>query len=298
MKLKRKQRWFLFSIVLLVTVPIVGTIAFLLTEPTVDTIWEAFYFTIVTMFTVGYGDVYPTTTTSQVVAVFIIVGGVTAAISTLQTFFNILVSRDIRQELGLPARRIKMKNHIILCGYGNVGQQILQKLVERKENFAIIENDPSRVAHLVENNVPVISGDAAANDTLLRANIMEAKAMILTMHDPTNIMVVIAAKRANPDIFIVSEVEDNRNQEVLKKLGADVIVHCFEMGARVMVSKARRTIMDPVCGAEVTTAIAKYTWEYEGQKYYFDSKECMQAFEKNPSRFVELVGLTEACNIP
>lgn len=298
MKLKRKQRWFLFSIVLLVTVPIVGTIAFLLTEPTVDTIWEAFYFTIVTMFTVGYGDVFPTTTTSQVVAVFIIVGGVTAAISTLQTFFNILVSRDIRQELGLPARRIKMKNHIILCGYGNVGQQILQKLVERKENFAIIENDPSRVAHLVENNVPVISGDAAANDTLLRANIMEARAMILTMHDPTNIMVVIAAKRANPEIFIVSEVEDNRNQEVLKKLGADVIVHCFEMGARVMVSKARRTIMDPVCGAEVTTAIAKYMWEYEGQKYYFDSKECMQAFEKNPSRFVELVGLTEACNIP
>jgi len=141
-----------------------------------------------------------------------------------------------------------MKNHIILCGYGNVGQQIYQKLVDKKEDFVIIESDPGRVSYLVDNNVPVISGDASSNDTLQRANIKDARAMILTMHDPTNIMVVIAAKRVNPNVFIVSEVEDSRNQEVLQKLGADAVVHCFEMGARVMVSKARRTIMDPVCG--------------------------------------------------
>jgi voltage-gated potassium channel len=200
--------------------------------------------------------------------------------------------------LGLPSRRIRMKNHIILCGYGNVGQQIYQKLKERKEEFIIIESDTNRVAYLVDNNIPVISGDASSNDTLLRANIMEAKAMILTMHDPTNIMVVIAAKRVNPSIYIVSEVEDNRNQGVLEKLGADAVVHCFEMGARVMVSKARRTIMDPVCGTEVTPTTAKFTWEHEGNMYYFDSKECKEAFEKNPSRFVEMAGLVEACKVP
>lgn len=190
-----------------------------------------------------------------------------------------------------------MKNHIILCGYGNVGQHIFKQLKEKGDKFVVVEKDSARVTYLVDNGIQVISGDATDPDTLQRANINDAKALVLTMHDPTNIMVVIAAKRINPNLYIVSEVEDMRNLEVLRKVGADEIVHCFEMGARVMVSKARRTILDPVCGAEVTSAV-KYTWEYEGQKYYFDSKECMEAFEKNPSRFVEMVGLTDTCKVP
>lgn len=284
--------------ILIGIVPIIGTIGFLFLEPTVHTVWEAFYFTIITIFTVGYGDVYPTTKASQVLAVFVVVLGFTALITSLQSIFNHVLSQDLREELGLPSRRTKMKNHIILCGYGNVGQHIFKQLKEKGDKFVVVEKDSSRVTYLVDNGVQVISGDATDPDTLQRANINDAKALVLTMHDPTNIMVVIAAKRINPNLYIVSEVEDMRNLEVLRKVGADEIVHCFEMGARVMVSKARRTILDPVCGAEVTTATAKFTWEYEGQKYYFDSKECMEAFEKNPSRFVEMVGLTDTCKVP
>jgi voltage-gated potassium channel Kch len=223
--------------------------------------------------------------------------GFTALITSLQSIFNHVISLDLREELGLPSRRTRMKNHIILCGYGNVGQRIYEQLKEKGEKFIIVEEEPTRVAYLVDHGIQVISGDATTADTLLRANINEAKAMVLTMHDATNIMVVIAAKRINPTIYIVSEVEDIRNLEVLRKVGADEIVHCFEMGARVMVSKARRTVLDPVCGTEVTPSTAKYSWEYEGQKYYFDSKECMEAFEKSPARFVEMIGLTDTCKI-
>lgn len=298
MKLRRRQIWLLSSLILIIFVPIIGTIGFYLLEPTVDTIWEAFYFTVITIFTVGYGDVYPTTTASQILAVIVVVLGFTAVITSLQSIFNHIISLDLREELGLPSRRTRMRNHIILCGFGNVGQQIYKKLSDKKESFIIIESDPERVAFLVDNGIPVISGDAASNDTLMRANIKEARALVLTMHDPTNIMAVIAAKRVNPNIYIVSEVEDNRNQEVLEKLGADAVVHCFEMGARVMVSKARQTVMDPVCGAEMTPGSAKFESEFEGQKYYFDSQECLEAFQKNPSRFVELLGLYDTCEVP
>jgi voltage-gated potassium channel len=298
MKLRRRQKWFLASLILIGTVPIIGTIGFLILEPTVHTLWEAFYFTIVTIFTVGYGDLYPTTMASQALAVFVVVLGFTALITSLQSIFNHVISMDLREELGLPSRRVRMKNHIILCGYGNVGQRIFEQLKEKGDKFVVVEKDQARVAYLVDNGTQVISGDATDPDTLQRANIDEARAMVLTMHDPTNIMVVIAAKRINPHIYIVSEVEDMRNLEVLRKVGADEIVHCFEMGARVMVSKARRTTLDPVCGAEVTPATAKFTWEYEGKKYYFDSKECLEAFEKSPARFVEMVGLTDTCRVP
>ena len=298
MTLKRRQKWFLISVMLLIIIPIVGTVGFLLMEPTVQNPWQAFYFTIITIFTVGYGDVYPTTKASQFLAVIVVVLGFTAVITTLQGLFNTVITSDIREELGLPSRRFRMKNHIILCGYGNVGQRIYEQLKEKGEKFIVVEKDSTRVAYLVDMGVQVISGDATDPDTLKRASINEAKAMVLTMHDPTNIMVVIAAKRINPNVFIVSEVEDMRNLEVLRKVGADEIVHCFEMGARVMVSKARRKILDPVCGLEVTPSTAKFTWEYRGQKYYFDSKECLEAFEKNPDRFVEIVGLTDTCNVP
>jgi len=298
MTLKRRQKWFLTSLILILVIPIIGTIGFYYLEPAIDTTWESFYFTIITIFTVGYGDVYPTTRASQMLAVIVVVLGFTAVITTLQGLFNTVITSDIREELGLPSRRSRMKNHIILCGYGNVGQRIFEQLKERGEKFVVIEKDQSRVAFLVDSGMQVISGDATDPDTLQRANIGDAKAMVLTMHDPTNIMVVIAAKRLNPSIFIVSEVEDMRNLEVLRKVGADEIVHCFEMGARVMVSKARRTVMDPVCGVEVNPSTAKYSWEYQGQKYYFDSKECLEAFEKNPVRFVEMVGLTDTCKVP
>jgi voltage-gated potassium channel len=298
MTLKRRQKWFLTSLILILVIPIIGTIGFYYLEPAIDTPWESFYFTIITIFTVGYGDVYPTTRASQMLAVIVVVLGFTAVITTLQGLFNTVITSDIREELGLPSRRSRMKNHIILCGYGNVGQRIFEQLKERGEKFVVIEKDQSRVAFLVDSGMQVISGDATDPDTLQRANIGDAKAMVLTMHDPTNIMVVIAAKRLNPSIFIVSEVEDMRNLEVLRKVGADEIVHCFEMGARVMVSKARRTVMDPVCGVEVNPSTAKYSWEYQGQKYYFDSKECLEAFEKNPVRFVEMVGLTDTCKVP
>ncbi len=298
MNLKRRQKWFLISLLLILLVPVVGTFGFFILEPTVDTIWEGFYFTIITIFTVGYGDMYPTTLASQALAVIVVVLGFTAVITTLQGLFNTVITSDIREELGLPSRRLRMRNHIILCGFGNVGQRIFEQLKERGDKFVVVEKDQSRVTYLVDNGVQVISGDATDPDTLQRASISEAKAIVLTMHDPTNIMTVIAAKRLNPNVFVVSEVEDMRNLEVLRKIGADEIVHCFEMGARVMVSKARRTIMDPVCGTEITPSTAKFTWEFEGQKYYFDSKECLEAFEKNPSRFVEMVGLTDTCRVP
>jgi voltage-gated potassium channel len=296
--MKRRLRWFVGSLVIVFAVPLFGTIAFYFVEPTVGSLWEAFYFTIVTIFTVGYGDLYPTTATSQLVAAIVVIVGFTAVITTLQSIFNLVISLDLREELGLPVRRVRMKNHIIVCGYGNVGHRIVHKLRNKGDQFVIVERDQNRVSSLVENDVPVISGDATENDTLLRANINEAKAMVLTMHDPNNIMTVIAAKRLNPDLFIVCEVEDARNIEVLKKLGANEVVQCFEMGAQVMASRARRMALDPVCGTEVDPKITNLTMEHDGHTYYFDSKECMEAFTKSPARFAEMVGLTEVCRLP
>jgi len=280
--------------VLLAVITTLGTVGFLLVEPTITGPFEAFYFTIVTMFTVGYGDFVPTTTISRMLALIVVVGGVTAAVTVLQSIFDLVVTKDIRRELGLPERRTKMKDHIIICGYGNVGQRIYEQLKGKNEEFLFIESDSQKIAELVDKRVSVIQGNAGDEDVLERANVKEAKTLILTLRDSDNIIVTIMAKMLNPKVFIVSEVEDMRNLNVIKKAGADEVVHCHEMGARTMVSKARKIVIDPVCGAEVDPRKATFTTDFNGMKYHFDSQECMDAFAKNPGRFMEMQRVVEA----
>jgi len=288
------KRRLIYAMVLLAVIIMLGTVGFLLAEPTITSPFEAFYFTIVTMFTVGYGDFVPTTTISRMLALIVVVGGVTAAVTVLQSIFDLVVTKDIRRELGLPERRTKMKDHIIICGYGNVGQRIYEQLKGKNEAFLFIESDPQKIAELMDKRVSVIQGNAGDEDVLERANVKEAKTLILTLRDSDNIIVTIMAKMLNPKVFIVSEVEDMRNVNVIKKAGADEVVHCHEMGARTMVSKARKIVIDPVCGAEVDPRKATFSADFNGAKYYFDSQECKDAFVKNPDRFMEMQRVVEA----
>lgn len=287
-----------YSLILFITVLSFGTIGFLIVEPTVHGAFESFYFTLVTMFTVGYGDIVPTTTASRVVAIIVVVGGITAAITALQMIFDIFATKDFRKELGLPERRTKMNNHIIICGYGNVGHQVYEQLKSKGDKFVFIEDDPAKVAILVDRGIPVISGEAEEEDVLIRANIAQAKTIILTLKDANNIIVTVMAKLLNPSIYVVSEVEDKRNEIVLKKAGADEVVHCHEMGARVMAAKARKTLVDPVCGTELDLKTVPLSISFEGENYYFDAEECKRAFEKNPKRFIDMKRAVDICIIP
>lgn len=275
-----------------------GTVGFTLLEPTIaGDPFEAFYLTLTTVSTVGYGDIAPTTAESRVIAAMVMVGGIGAALYVFQSAFNLTVRKNILRELGIPERRTKMKDHYIVCGYGNVGKIIRRQLEAKGDRFIIVEKDRQKVEELVNEGVPVIEGDAEEEEVLERANIMAAKGLLTTMPDATNIMVVITAHMMNPRLRIISEVEDNRNVTKLMKAGATELVHCHEMGARVMVTKARNTVIDPVCGGEVDPSKAPFVTEHEGIRYFFCSKQCEEAFRNNPARFVEMQRMVEsACS--
>lgn len=271
-----------------------GTVAFFYTEPTVHNLFDSFYFTLVTITTVGYGDINPTTMASKLVASVVMIVGIGAGLSFLQTAFDAAFRSDIRQELGLAERRTKMKGHYIICGYGNVGKQIMDQLKARGEKFIIIEKDHSKIEDMVESEIPVIEGDSTHEEVLIRANIKEAKGLLASMPDHVNIMVALTARMLNPDLNIVTEVEDNRNVQKLERAGANQIVHCHEMGARVMVTRARKAVIDPVCGTEVDPNKTKYFYAYDGKEYYFDSVQCLDAFKNSPERFIEMQRVVDA----
>jgi voltage-gated potassium channel len=288
------RRKLAYSLLALMGVVVFGTIGFYFFESSVRDPFEALYFTIVTMTTVGYGDIVPTSAASRIIASIVMIGGIGAGLTTLQSVFDATVSSDLRHELGLPERRTRMKNHYIICGFGNVGRQVADQLKAKGDKYIVIEKDREKVSSMVDLGLPVIIGDATQEEVLTRANVSDAKALMATMNDATNVVVVISAKMLNPKLHIVSEVEDYRDSAKLKMAGADEIVHCHEMGARMMVSKARKIVLDPVCGTEVDPAKTQFVSEYEGEKYYFADKECLEAFQKNPKRFVDMKRALEA----
>ena len=293
------NRRLFYSISIFFGVLVFGTIAFAFVEPSVNRDpLVSLYFTITTVFTVGYGDIIPTTGVSRLIAVVVMVLGIAAGVSTLQSLFDLAIKRDLRKELGLPERRIRMKDHYIICGYGNVGREVLDQLVKKGEKYLVIENDRNKVEAMVDRGVPVISGDAESEEVLERANIMTAKGLITTMKDSQNMIVVLTVKTLNPKIYVVSEVEDPSNESKLRRVGADSIVNCHEMGARLMVGRARHVTVDPVCGQEISGLDAKFEFVFQEGTYHFCSKECMEAFKLNPDRFKELRNvLNDTCGM-
>lgn len=293
------NRRLLYAISFFMGVLAFGTVTFMFVEPTVhEDPLLSFYFTMTTVFTVGYGDIIPTTGLSRLMAIIVMVLGIGAGVSTVQILFDLAIKRDLRKELGLPERRIRMKDHYIICGYGNVGREVMEQLVKKGEKFLVIENDRTKVENLVEMGVPVVSGDAESESVLEKANIGSAKGLIATLRDSQNVVVVLTAKVLNPKIYVVSEVEDHNNEGKLKRVGADAIINCHQMGARLMVGKARHVTVDPVCGQEISGPDSMFVFNYSGEPYHFCSKECMEAFKLNPDRFKELRSvLNDTCGM-
>ena len=273
---------------------IFGTVGFLLTEDTVTNVFDSIYFTVVTMTTVGYGDLVPTSGASRVVASIVMIGGIASVLWAIQSVFDLAVSRGIREELGLPEKKTKLKGHYIIVGYGNVGKQTVSQLRAKNEKFIVIENDPAKIEAAVGVNIPIIEGDASEDSVLQRANIADAKGIVTTLTDAMNVIVVISAKMLNPDIQAVTKVEEYRNVAKLKKAGADEIVDCTEMGARVIVIKVRNVAIDPVCGEEVSISDTPYVHEHGGETYYFHSAECMEKFIEDPKRYIIMKKALEA----
>lgn len=293
------RRALLMSIGLFSLVIAIGTIGFTLVEPTLSNNYaQAFWLTVVTALTVGYGDIVPITDAGKALAVFIMISGIGAGIYTLTLFFQLAVTDRLRLELGLPARRIKMNDHYIICGYGLVGRQVIFQLQCKNEKFIVIENDRDKIEGMVEKGLNVIHGDAEDEETLLKANIATAKGLITTMRDSQNLVAIIAAKNLNPALYIVSEVEEDKNIAKLKRVGADMTINCQEMGARIMVDNVRHAVLDPVCSVEISTIKDRFEYDVDGIKMTFCSQECLNAFKKHPERFQKSWQYEEVCPVP
>ena len=202
------------------------------------TLLDAFYFTVVTISTVGYGEIYPTTPASKIFTSVIILVGIGALALALETATEEILKRSVKEIVGKPEIRKPLENHYIVCGYGDIGEVVVEELKRSGEPFVVIEKNEEVIRELTEKKIPVIQGDALKEETLKEAGILKAKGIAATFErDVDNLFLVITAKSLKPDIYVVARANHAETIDKMYKVGADSVISPELEGGR-MIAKA------------------------------------------------------------
>lgn len=218
--LKTREGKILVFIVILFLIE-VNTLAHILNLNLID----AIYFTIVTLGTVGYGDIHPTTSIGKVIISIFIVLNIAILAFFVGQIGERLIKKKIEEVLGIERMEL-MEDHIIICGYGRIGKVIAAELKEMGAKFVIVELNEALTKIISETtDFNVVLGDARKEDVLLKAGIEKAKIIITALsEDADNVFTAITAKSMNDKIRIISTAANVENMDKLYKIGVNQVV--------------------------------------------------------------------------
>lgn len=233
------QRLQLAILTLLMTIAL-GVVGYMLVER-----WSAFdalYMTVITLATVGYGETHPLSPSGRVFTMALITVGRIAEVFVVVTFTQLLV---VEQLSGVLARRRmqrevgRLEDHFIICGWGRMGQEIVEQLRAKHARVVVIELNPDKARRLIEQRVMVVQGDAADDATLKTAGIERARALIaVAPGDADNIFITLSARAINPDLFIVARCAYEQDIQKLRTAGANRVISPYVIGARRIAAAA------------------------------------------------------------
>jgi voltage-gated potassium channel len=224
------------SVLVLVGVFVVGAAGFALIERV--SVAQAAYLMVVTLSTVGYGDVVPHDGPGRIWTAVVIVLGVSAAALSLSSLQALIVSGEVRRLMGrrkLQDRIRQLHDHIIVCGHGRMGQLISSDLRQRGRSVVVVDADAQRTSLLEEQGLLYVLGDATEEKTLLEAGVMRAKGLVTVLpHDAENVYTALTARGLRSDLYIVARAEQVSSENRLRRAGADRVVCPQATGASMV----------------------------------------------------------------
>ena len=213
----------------------VGTLGFYFIGGDEWSLIDSFYMTIITMTTVGFGEVHPLSDLGRLWTSFVIVFGVSGFLYMLSEIGAELVEFRVYKENKKKRKIRKMKNHYIICGYGRMGAVIAKELHDKGYPFVVVELDQDKVDKISALDYQSILGDATIEKTLEEAGIHEAAGIVVCLNnDPDNLFVTLTARSLNHDAFLVSRCSQINNKPKLKQAGADKVVNPYTAGGHRM----------------------------------------------------------------
>lgn len=227
----------LLAITLMVAVLLFGVIGYWLIA---DYSWvEAFYMTIITVTTVGFGEIRPLGTEGKIFTVFLIILSVFIFAFALSVITEYILSRnslDILKKKRVRNQIEKLKDHVIVCGFGRNGMQAAERLEAYKRPYVVIEKD-REVIEKHEEDILFIEGDANEDEVLVEAGVEKAQYLIVALpDDAANLFVVLSARQLNSGLFIISRASLITSQKKLELAGANKVIMPDKIGGDHMAS--------------------------------------------------------------
>ena len=227
------------AILALGAILVIGTVGYMLIE---GVSWvDGIYMVVITITTVGFEEVFPLSTMGRLFTVVLIGGGVGLVIYTAGAAVEAFMDRFSDRGVRIRMERLiaSVSDHTIVCGFGRVGTSTWQHLSTLQAPVVVIDSDPDRLERARELGALVVDGDATHNETLQRAGIERAAAVIASVHnDSDNLVIVLSARALRPDILVISRASTDEVVEKLHMAGADKVVTPQSVGARRMAAMA------------------------------------------------------------
>lgn len=214
------------AVILLIVLLAIGILGFKLIS---HYSWvDAVYMTVITITTVGFGEVQPLDDFSKIFTIFLILTSVVIVGYAISVITEYILSRNNIEELKQKKMQKKidsLKNHIIICGYGRNGKQAATKLLAYKKPFVVIEKNKELIEKFQSELVSFVYGNANEDDILLQAGIERATTLISALpSDADNLFVVLTARQINKTMRIISRASQEATYKKLKLAGANNVI--------------------------------------------------------------------------
>jgi len=230
------------GIIIALSIVIFGTAGYIVIEGW--NVFDALYMTVITISTVGYGEVHHVSKAGRLFTILLVFIGVGFSLYIAAAVVQFMVEGRIRILLG--RRRLEkkighIKNHYIVCGYGRIGRVLCRNLKRKPLDLVIIEKDPELIPVMDADGVLYISGDAADEQNLIKAGIKRAKGLVAVLaSDADNVFLVLTARQLDPDLLITARASSEESKSKLRAAGANTVESPYDMGAKSMAHRIIR----------------------------------------------------------
>ncbi len=226
------------AFMLLIIILIIGVIGFKVMS---GYSWlDALYMTVITITTVGFGEVSPLDEEAKIFTIFLILTSFVVVGYSIKVITEYILTKNNVEELKQKKMQKKidnLKDHIVICGYGRNGKQAATKLMAYKKDFVVIERDKELVDKFQSDMVPFVIGNANEDEILIQAGIERASCLIAALpNDADNLFVVLSARQINGKMNIISRASQETSYNKLKLAGANSVILPDRIGGDHMAS--------------------------------------------------------------
>jgi voltage-gated potassium channel len=228
-----KTRNLIFATIMLILIVSMGTVGYMILEK-----WnflDSLYMTVITLTTVGFGEIHPVSDQGRILTMTILVSGLGVVGYLVGTLTQILVEGQLLRIMGrkkLERKIEKLKDHIIICGYGRVGRIICEEIYRSKPTaLVVIDSDSTVTAKIEEDGHLYLLGDATEEQCLLKAGIRSAKGLATALDsEADNVYITLTAKGLKPTLYIIARAGRIGSEKKLLQAGANHVVSPHQIG--------------------------------------------------------------------